>query len=59
MIFLNHSEYHLSSPLERVDYLEDHPEYLQVSEERVFSHVAKLNPGKSAGPDDVPIGLFR
>jgi hypothetical protein len=58
MIFLNHSEYHLSSPLERVD-LEDHPEYLQVSEERVFLHVAKLNPGKSAGPDDVSNGPFR
>ncbi len=40
------SEYQLSSPLDRLS-LEENPEFLEVSEERVLSQLQKLNSSKS------------
>ncbi|CAB4015993.1 Hypothetical predicted protein, partial [Paramuricea clavata] len=51
-------EYQLSSPLERLN-LEENPDFLEVSEERVLSQLQKLNPSKSGGPDEVPNWLLR
>ncbi len=52
------SEYQLSSPLDRLS-LEENPEFLEVSEERVLSQLQKLNSSKSGGPDEVPNWLLR
>ena len=52
------SEYQLSSPLDRLN-LEENPDFLEVSEERVLSQLQKLNPSKSGGPDEVPNWLLR
>ena len=52
------SEYQLSSPLDRLN-LEENPDFLEVSEERVLSQPQKLNPSKSGGPDEVPNWLLR
>ena len=46
------SEYQLSSPLDRLN-LEENPDFLEVSEERVLSQLQKLNSSKSGGPDEV------
>ena len=52
------SEYQLSSPLDRLN-LEENPDFLEVSEERVLSQLQKLNSSKSGGPDEVPNWLLR
>ena len=52
------AEYQLSLPLDRVS-LEDNPEFLKVSEERVLRHLQKLSSGKSGGPDEVPNWFLR
>ena len=52
------AEYQLSLPLDRVS-LEDNPEFLEVSEERVQRHLQKLSSGKSGDPDEVPSWFLR
>ena len=52
------AEYQLSLPLDRVS-LEDNPEFLEVSEERVLRHLQKLSSGKGGGPDEVPNWFLR
>ena len=46
-------EYRMSTPLERRP-LEDSPEFLKVTEERVQKVLQKLNPNKASGPDKIP-----
>ena len=46
-------EYRMSTPLERRP-LEDLPEFLKVTEERVQMALEKLNPNKASGPDKIP-----
>ena len=41
------------TPLERHP-LEDSPEFLKVTEERVQKVLEKLNPNKASGPDKIP-----
>ena len=52
------SEYQLSSSLDRLS-LEENPEFLELSEERVLSQLQKLNSSKSGGPDEVSNWLLR
>ena len=52
------AEYQLSLPLDRVS-LEDNPEFLKVSKERVLQHLQKLSSGKSGGPDEVQNWFLR
>ena len=52
------TKYQLSLPLDRVS-LEDNPEFLEVSEERVLRHLQNLSSGKSGGPDEVPNWFLR
>ena len=46
-------EYRMLTPLERHP-LEDSPEFLKVTEERVQKVLEKLNPNKASGPDKIP-----
>ena len=46
-------EYRMSTPLEGRP-LEDSPEFLKVTEERVQKVLEKLNPNKASGPDKIP-----
>ena len=46
-------EYRMLTPLERHP-LEDSPEFLKVTEERVQKVLEKLNPKKASGPDKIP-----
>ena len=52
------AEYQLPLPLGRIS-LEDNPEFLEVSEERVLRHLQKLSSGKSGGRDEVPNWFLR
>ena len=52
-------EYRLSSPIARLDQGKDPPEFLNVSEERVWKILSKLNPFESCGPDRIPNWLLR
>ena len=46
-------EYRMSTPLERRS-LEDSPEFLKITEERVQKVLEKLNLNKASGPDKIP-----
>ena len=46
-------EYRMSTPLERLP-LEDSPEFLKVTEERVQKVLEKLDPNKASGPGKIP-----
>ena len=50
-------EYKLSEPLDHLP-LEDLPIFLEVTEERVQQALAKLNPNKASGPDNLPNWIF-
>ena len=52
------AEYRISEPLERLP-LEDPPKFLEVTEERVQKVLAKLNPHKAPGPDNLPNRIFK
>lgn len=52
-------EYQLSSSLPHLNLEEHSPEIVVVSEERVFSHLSKLNPAKACGPDEIPNWFLR
>ena len=51
-------EYKLSEPLDHLP-LEDLPIFLEVTEERVQQALAKLNPNKASGPDNLPNWIFK
>ena len=52
------AEYRISEPLERLP-LEDPPKFLEVTEERVQKVLAKLNPHKAPGPENLPNWIFK
>ena len=52
-------EYRLSCPITRLALEKNSPEFLEVSEERVWKILSKLNPFKSCGPDRIPNWLLR
>ena len=52
------AEYRISEPLERLP-LEDPPKFLEVTEERVQKVLAKLNPHKAPGPDNLSNWIFK
>ena len=52
------AEYRISEPLERLP-LEDPPKFLEVTEERVQEVLAKLNPHKAPGPDNLSNWIFK
>ena len=47
-------EYRLSWPITHPALEKDSPEFLEVSEERVWKVLPNLNPSKSVGPDRIP-----
>ena len=51
-------EYRLPAPPSRL-LLEESPEILNVTEIRVQKVLAKLNPGKASGPDEIPNWLLK
>ena len=51
-------EYKLLEPLDHLP-LEDLPIFLEVTEERVQQALAKLNPNKASGPDNLPNWIFK
>ena len=52
-------EYRLSWPITHLALEKDSPEFLEVSEERVWKVLPNLNPSKSVGPDRIPNWLLR
>ena len=52
------AEYRISEPLERLP-LEDPPKFLEVTVERVQKVLAKLNPHKAPGPDNLSNWIFK
>ena len=52
-------EYRLSCPITRLALEKNLPEFLEVSKERVWKILSKLNPFKSCGPDRIPNWLLR
>ena len=47
-------KYRLSCPITRLALEKNLPEFLEVSEERVWKVLSRLNPLKSCGPDRIP-----
>ena len=52
-------QYRLSCPITRLALEKSSPEFLEVSEERVWKVLSKLNPFKSCGSDRIPNWLLR
>ena len=60
VLYLNHlsEEYRLASALLPLP-LEESPEFLDVSEDRVYRTLNSLNPAKACGPDRIPNWLLK
>ena len=56
--FLEPREEYRSSPLTPLP-LEDCPKFLEVTEERTYKLLSRLNPAKASGPDGLPNWLLR